>query len=138
MKNLFLIIIVLMASCSLNKAEKIICIDNLQCKHVVDFNSIQNKKNLQGKCVVIEGYFVGEFENVALFESRFKARQRHYSEALWVSSSVEFVEKLSENDLSQQKLDGNYVIIKGYLDFSKKGHFNQYAGEIIPICMTIK
>ena len=94
-------------------------------------------KKYDSKLVEIEGYYIAQFEQSALFRSN----NRNNKSAIWIdfntgdslkdSKSGAYLFSSSEET---NKINGKRIKIRGVFDFNLHGHLDEYFGEIKRIC----
>ena len=116
---LFVLTVIILSCNSQNKLNILWCKENDSTikKHNMSFRELYKLKDLQGKTIMITGYFSYNFEDVALYPDT-KADQ----EGIWLNFSHE----LLKSDSLLKKINKKKIAITGQVDLTNKGHLNYY------------
>ena len=85
----------------------------------ISFDDIDRIKQLNGKFINIEGFFYGNFEDVALYPS---SSSNSSAKALWLNLKIP--------DSLINKLTKKKVRAIGRVNLSQKGHLNAYLATL--------
>jgi hypothetical protein len=83
---------------------------------------IANKREFDGKNVIVKGYLLVDFENCALYLSEESARKVVTKNGIWIS--------LHDQNINLKKYNKKWIIIEGIFDAKNGGHLGLWSGEI--------
>ena len=103
------------------------------CEHMnilqANFKTLDTISN--GSTIIIEGYFIYEFEGVRLVPHK----NSPYKKGLWINFNRKYQRSL-KNTL--KKLSYKKVLVVGIIDFDSHGHMDLYGGELQQVCCIRK
>jgi hypothetical protein len=128
-------IILFLFSCKGTQTEKIpdICFaDNFNQKvEWVSLKNVEDIKRLDGKFIQLDGILHYEFEDVALYPSKYS----DITEAIWLDLRIP--DTIPKSQL--EKLNNRKITVIGRVNISSKGHYNAYIATLdSTFCVKIK
>ncbi len=99
-----------------------------ECTPVLFSELLANPKKYDLKCIELRGYFVSEYENIALYLSEEDIENHNFQSAIWVDFDKNH--PLSSSDSLTKLFNSKDIKVKGIYDIGRRGHLGSYQGSL--------